>query len=276
MGSKKVSKAVTLMATAALIGVVGMLSSPLPLEAQNTNEAALIQLGFSIAPVPLNLTGKDQNLVGLGSYLVNAVGDCNGCHTSGGPPNFNYAAGRNPYFGQPKMTDPTVYLSGGQNFGPVGSPTGPSGYAGPFMISRNLTPNYAGLPEGGHTLSEFKQIIKTGIDFDHIHPTCTAAQLMAIEGGATPVCIPTGPGNYPEGILLQVMPWPTFQNMTDHDLDAIYEYLSAIPCIDNTTSMPPAGAPNELRNQCSPPSTPISAVNPDDKSGSVSALRSRH
>jgi hypothetical protein len=27
------------------------------------------------------------------------------------------------------------------------------------------------------------------------------------------------------------MPWPTFQNMTDHDLDAIYEYLSAIPCM---------------------------------------------
>ena len=28
------------------------------------------------------------------------------------------------------------------------------------------------------------------------------------------------------------MPWPTFQNMTDHDIDAIYEYLSAIPCIE--------------------------------------------
>ena len=26
------------------------------------------------------------------------------------------------------------------------------------------------------------------------------------------------------------MPWPTFQNMTEHDLHAIYEYLKAIPC----------------------------------------------
>jgi hypothetical protein len=41
-----------------------------------------------------------------------------------------------------------------------------------------------------------------------------------------------------------------YHNMTDHQIEAIYEYLSAIPCIDNTTSTPPAGAPNELRNNC--------------------------
>ena len=38
--------------------------------------------------------------------------------------------------------------------------------------------------------------------------------------------------------------------MTDRDIEAIYEYLSAIPCIDNTTSTPPDGAPNELRHDC--------------------------
>jgi hypothetical protein len=268
-------KALGSLAAPAAILLAGILTNAPRAQAQDSSEATLIQLGFAISPVPLNLAGRDSNLVGLGSYLVNAVGDCNGCHTSGGPPNFNYAAGGNPYFGQPKKTDPTVYLSGGQNFGPVGTPTGPSGYSGPFMISRNLTPDYTGRPEGGHTLSQFKQIIRTGIDFDHIHPTCTAAQLTAIEGGATPVCIPTGPGNTVVGGLLQVMPWPTFSNMTDHDLEAIYEFLSAIPCIDNTTSMPPAGAPNELRNQCSPPTTPISAVQPDDRSGSSRALRAR-
>jgi hypothetical protein len=31
--------------------------------------------------------------------------------------------------------------------------------------------------------------------------------------------------------LLQVMPWPTFRNMSDRDLEAIYEYLSAIPSV---------------------------------------------
>ena len=35
---------------------------------QNNNEEALVQLGFQIAPVPLNLTGKNRDLVGLGSY----------------------------------------------------------------------------------------------------------------------------------------------------------------------------------------------------------------
>ena len=33
------------------------------------------------------------------------------------------------------------------------------------------------------------------------------------------------------GDLLQVMPWPEYQDWTDHDLVAIYEYLKAIPCI---------------------------------------------
>ena len=46
------------------------------------------------------------------------------------------------------------------------------------------------------------------------------------------------------------MPWPTFSNMSDRDIEAIYVYLSAIPCIDNTTSPPPDGFPNELRNDC--------------------------
>jgi hypothetical protein len=218
--------------------------------ADNDDTDSRIRIGFAIAPVPLNLAGRDRDLVGLGSYLVNAVGDCNGCHTAGGPPNFNYAPGGNPYFGQKLVVDPTVYLSGGQNFGPVGTPTGPNGYSGPAMITRNLTPDKNGRPEGGHTRSQFKRIMRHGKDFDHLHPTCTAEQLAAIEGGATPVCIPTSPDNPADGNLLQIMPWPTFSHMSDRDIDAIYEYLSAIPCIDNTTSQPPDGAPNELRNDC--------------------------
>ncbi len=222
-----------------------------------------VEIGFKIAPVHLNLAGKDHDLVGLGSYLVNAVGDCNGCHSSGAPPLgiYPYVTGKNPYFKQREKVDPTVYLSGGANFGTVGTPTGPNGYAGPFIIVRNLTPDKNGRPEGGHTLAEFKQIIRHGTDFDHIHPTCTAEQLAEIQNGGTPVCIPTGPivfgpgpgqsyNNIPDGDLLQIMPWPTFSKMSDHDIEAIYEYLSAIPCIDNSTSTPPAGAPDELRNDC--------------------------
>lgn len=244
------------------IGVVGTISSPLRLHAEEADEWR-IQIGFAIAPVPLN-PARDHDLVGLGSYLVNAVGDCNGCHSSNSAPLalYPYVTGRNPYFHQPAKIDPTVYLAGGQSFGTVGTPTGPSGYGGPAIITRNLTPDKNGLAEGGHTLAQFKQIMRRGTDFDHIHPTCTAAQIAAIVGGTAPppVCIPTGDiifdptqppyHNVPDGNLLQIMPWPTFSHMTEHDLDAIYEYLSAIPCLDNTWSTPPAGAPNELRNDC--------------------------
>jgi hypothetical protein len=232
------------------IVLAGMSIKPPRAHADDDDTDTRVRIGFKIAPVHLNLDGKDRDLVGLGSYLVNAVGDCNGCHTAGGPPNFNYAPGGNPYFNQPLVTDPTIYLSGGQNFGPVGTPTGPNGYQGPAMITRNLTPDKNGRPEGGHTLSEFKRIMKHGKDFDKIHPTCTPEQLAEIEAGATPVCIPTSPGNTADGNLLQVMPWPTFSQMSDRDIEAIYVYLSAIPCIDNTTSTPPDGAPNELRNDC--------------------------
>src|SRR5215831_5672360 len=168
------------------IFISGMSVKPPRAHADDNDTDSRIQIGFKIAPVPLNLAGKNRALVGLGSYIVNAQGDCNGCHTSGGPPNFNYAPGGNPYFGQPQVVDPTVYLSGGSNFGPVGTPTGPAGYAGPNMISRNLTPDKNGRPEGGHTLAEFKQILRHGTDFDHIHPTCSAEQLTEIQNGGTP------------------------------------------------------------------------------------------
>ena len=264
---------------AVVMGILLILSNVPRLEAQNSNqqgenESSLVERGFAIAPVPLNLAGRDRGLVGLGSYLVNAIGDCNGCHSSGTAASLNifpYKPGGNPYFGQPEALDPSVYLNGGAFFGWVGTPTGPFGYQGPAIITRNLTPNYAGVPENGNSLAAFTQILRHGTDFDHIHPSCSAAQLAIINdpiahGYTTPVqleaavnyCIPGGkiPGtpfdNEPDGSLLQIMPWVTFSHMTDNDIEAIYEYLSAIPCIDNSTSMPPDGAPNELRNDCGP------------------------
>jgi Amidohydrolase len=53
-----------------------------------------IRRGFEIAPVPLNLQGRNRAWVGMGSYLVNAVGDCNGCHAG---PSGEYAPGGNPF-----------------------------------------------------------------------------------------------------------------------------------------------------------------------------------
>jgi len=251
------------VASAAFAGIVvmGISISPPSIRAQDT-EATLSQIGLSIAPVPLNLAGKDQAMVGLGSYFVNSA-DCNGCHNGGTPPNMGYSADGNPYFAPSKFflgnplpvpvkVNPNVYLTGGRAFGAVGTPTGPNKYQGPVVIARNLTPDKNGMPAGGMTLAQFRQAIKTGTDFDHLHPACTDDQIAQITAGATPppVCIPTSPGNTTNGNVLQIMPWPAVAHLTDRMLDSIYAYLSAIPCIDNSFSPPPAGAPDELRNDC--------------------------
>src|SRR5467141_2039550 len=231
MTRRKFIKPAAAVAAFAAIILAGMWSSSPRVKAtddddEDRNESK-IQRGFEIAPVPLNLNGKNRALVGLGSYIVNGQGDCNGCHNAG--PATEFLPGGNPYFGQPEKINPATYLGGGRDFGPFPAPNSPL-----HIISRNLTPDRIGLPEGGNTFAEFVQIIRTGKDFDHLHPTCT--------GTPNSGCVPF-PFN---GDLLQIMPWPVYKNMTDHDLRAIYEYLSAIPCID--TIVP--GQP-QLRNNCS-------------------------
>jgi hypothetical protein len=156
-------------------------------------EIARIVRGFRIAPVRLNMAGKDPLFVGLGSYLVNASGGCNDCHTN--PP---YAAGGDPFQGQPKRVNAANYLAGGMAFGP--------------FTSRNLTPEGdAGLP-AGLTYAQFVEAMRAGVDHEQLHPEISP--------------------------LLQVMPWPVYQDLTDRDLRAIYEYLRAIPHAEPGT--PPA------------------------------------
>src|SRR5215469_14528132 len=98
---------------------------------EGDDQASRIERGFEIAPVPLNLEGKDRALVGLGSYLVNAVAACNDCHDAG--PQTQFAPGRNPFFGQPTKVNPATYLGGGRDCGPL-LPTP----ASPHIVSRNL------------------------------------------------------------------------------------------------------------------------------------------
>ena len=109
-----------------------------------------IYRGFKIAPVKLNLKGKNPRLVGLGSYIVNAQAGCNDCHT-----NPSYAEGGDPFKGEPEQINTAGYLAGGREFGP--------------FISRNLTPCKNGEPE--FSFKEFVQILRTGIDLeDDEHP----------------------------------------------------------------------------------------------------------
>ena len=208
------------------ITLAGMLAgSPGAMADEHESDASdsRVRRGFEVAPVPLNLAGKDRALVGLGSYLVNVTSGCNDCHTAS--PQTQFAPGGNPYFGQPMVVNQSTYLGGGRDFGPLIPGT-------PDIVSRNLTPDKTGKPEGGRSFAEFREIMRTGVDLDHVHPPCSAT--------VTTGCLPTPF----DGNLLQIMPWPSFRSFSDHELRAIYEYLSAVPCIEG----PPA--PSVLHNDC--------------------------
>ncbi|HLH00987.1 MAG TPA: PKD domain-containing protein [Bryobacteraceae bacterium] len=193
-----------------------------PAQSRTRFDPAKVKEGLAIAPVPLNLQGKDPNSVGWGSYLVNAGGDCNGCHSAG--PTTQYAKGGNPYMGQTAVVNPATYLGGGRDFGPFPDARGP------HIVSRNLTPDYTGMAAGGMSEDLFLLTIRTGLDHDQLHPTCT--------GAPDGTCIPPPF----DGSLLQVMSWPVYRNLTDDDLKAIYAYLSSIPCLE--------GGPGEPPNRC--------------------------
>jgi hypothetical protein len=239
-------------AGAALV-VLGMsIGAPSGQAANDNNgsqdEKQAIQIGLQIAPVTLNMNGKDPDLVGLGSYLVN-VGDCNGCHTA--DPATEFTSTGNPYtlpppngpFNGVKKVNPATYLGGGRDFGVFPSPNGTV-----HIISRNLTPDKLGLAQGqaeGHnTLTQFIQIMRTGIDLDNAHPNCTLSTNPPITTNCLLGIPPFNPPGVPafNGALLQVMPWPAFQNLTDRQLTAIYTYLSSVPCVE--------GGPGEPSPRC--------------------------
>src|SRR5882672_5254270 len=116
--------------------------------AQDDNNTRALR-GLQLAPVPLNMVGKDPTQVGLGAYIVNAIGGCNDCHS-----NPSYDPTGDPFRGLAKKFNTAGYLGGGQAFGP--------------FTSRNITPDATGEVAG--SLANFTQIMRTGIDLDHQHP----------------------------------------------------------------------------------------------------------
>ena len=235
MAYQKIAKSIAAVCAAAATGILIALvsiafgsTSVRADEQRDDPDRDLAAIGLRIAPDFINTNGKDLALVGLGSFIVNAQADCNGCH--GSDPAQEFLPKNNPYFRPPNNApvklNQATYLNGGQNFGPVGpgivkdtkSPLYGGPGLGPNIISRNLTPDHTGNPEGGHDLHEFMTIIRTGHDYDHLHPNCG--------NGVTDICY-----QFPvNGDVLQVMPWPKYQHMTDHQLKAIWTYLSTVPC----------------------------------------------
>jgi hypothetical protein len=117
IGRRAAKTAKRIQATAAVVvffATVTIISnSPLKGDDSNRTFGEKVQIGFSISPVKLNLKDKDPELVGLGSYIVNAQDGCNDCHTCP-----SYTPGHNPFpapFGVSGdgQINSANYLSGG-------------------------------------------------------------------------------------------------------------------------------------------------------------------
>jgi hypothetical protein len=171
---------IALSVSALAIGVIGVVVAT----SQEDHLSREARIGLRIAPLPLDLEGKDRELVGLGSYIVNAQGGCDDCHNNG----TQYLPGGNPFLGQPKRINAAGYLVAGNVVFGVTAP--------------NLCPELGTTPPlpAGRTVRQFVEELRHGINPD-------------------------------DGHILQVMPWPDFQDMTEQDLRAIYEYLSALPAV---------------------------------------------
>jgi hypothetical protein len=151
------------------------------------------QQGKLITPVTLNLSGKDPETVYLGSYLVNAQAGCNSCHTCPAYKTVNPFTVLAPSLGVTASAGPvnvSGFLAGGTPFSLHANGLG--------IVSTNLTPNSAGLPNG-MTLADFTNAMQNGQ-------------------------VASRPGH-----ILQFHPWPVYRKMYANDLFAIYEYLSSIP-----------------------------------------------
>jgi hypothetical protein len=143
------SMKIAVLLAAAMVLVSVLTSSSTGQDPENErakSEKKRIQKGLAIAPVPLDFRNRDRDLVGLGSYIVNAQAACADCHSCP-----TYATGHNPFTGGDGQINATNYLAGGVPFGPI--------------ISANITPDASGKP-AGLDFDEYLELIRTGHDPD--------------------------------------------------------------------------------------------------------------
>lgn len=126
----------------------GDVSRPLPADSGTLNEDRGLAIQTLADPSGLtSLSAGDKALYARGSYLVNAVADCNGCHT-------------NPARDQRNAKIPTdKFLTGGMVF------TLPPGLNAAQHYTRSMTADLLGATHGAVpqlTYDQFKTIIDTG------------------------------------------------------------------------------------------------------------------
>ena len=129
--------------TATLVGVGAALAGGDGGRPEGSNsDDPRVRLGFKLSPVPLKTRGRNLELLGLGSYIVN-TGGCGECHTHPA-----FMPGANPFLGQAEVINAEVFMSGGRMFGPV-------------IKAPNITPDEFGRP-AGLDFAAFEAAIRTG------------------------------------------------------------------------------------------------------------------
>ena len=196
--------AMTVMVYAALVGG-SLLLNVMPGKADSDDDddrESRIQQGFALVQgLPLHLKGKNRALVGLGRLPGERRGRLQRLPYQPALPRWR----RPDTWSAEEDQCRRHYLAGGVEF----IPAHPGFHA---IVSRNLTPDKTGLPEGGASFQEFRSIMRTGVDPDHAHPEY--------------------------GTFLVVMPWPVYQGMIESRPSRRYEFLSAIPCIEGDPGLP--------------------------------------
>lgn len=150
-------------------------------------------------------SSQEEALVERGKYLVSIM-DCTGCHspkkmTQHGPePDENLFLSGHPEKEKLPAFDKSVIQGGWALMsGNVTAFVGPWGTS----FAANLTPDPTGI--GNWSLENFKRAIREG-------------KYKGMEGTR---------------MIMPPMPWPAFKNLTDEDLEAVYEYLRTIKPVKN-------------------------------------------
>jgi hypothetical protein len=185
----------------------GAVDRPLPPEigafgAPNPDPDNILR-GLAIVPLDIPFPADPATLAqfGRGSYIVNAGGACNECHTN--PDRDHLSANL--------AVNTKMYLGGGAVF-PF-----PPALAAQAGVTRVMTANLLGQTRGFFNRPNISfQMFLTAIT-EGVH----AEELQADGGGARPLAFP--------------MPWLDFRNLTRSDLEAIYTYMSYIAKTQPTT-----------------------------------------
>ncbi len=163
-----------------------------------------------------NAHGSAPDRVKRGEYLVSSMG-CHDCHTPW-------------HVGASGMPEPDMSrsLSGHpQDMAVPPSPQAPL----PWGLSATLTMTAWAGPWGTSFSANLTPDMETGTGAWDENLFITAIREGKMKGAGRP--------------MLPPMPWPSYRNLTDEDLKAMFAYLQTIPAIKNRVPEPilPAGGP---------------------------------